>query len=64
MEEYIQSELRRKLAEFHLQESNLTPAELRALREEIIAEHEGKSVSESVLSNPEFLYRNIGRCDG
>ena len=63
MEIEVRQLMRQKLAEVQLSESMLTPLELEMLRKEILAELRGEIVAESVLSNPEILYRNIGRCD-
>ena len=64
MEEHIRVALRKKLSEVGLAENMLTPAELHALQKEITAELNGADIPKGVLSNPEILYRSIGRCDG
>ena len=64
MDEKVKERMLQKLAEVQLSEQMLTPLELNALYGEVEAELNGETVENGVLSNPEILYRNIGRCDG
>lgn len=64
MEKQIKQLVHEKLQALRLSENMLTPVELELLCKEVRAELRGETVLDSVLSNPEILYRNIGRCDG
>lgn len=55
--EITMNEIREALKPYDLTEENLTQSELEALKEELKAKKEGKTILDGVLSNPELYYR-------
>lgn len=56
-EKEIQRRIEEKLDSVDLTEDDLTIEELRSLREEVIAEMNGETILDGVLSNADILYR-------
>ena len=55
--------MKKKCKENSVSYDLLTPEEISLLREEIIAEQNGFQILDGVLSDPDLIYRDIGKED-
>lgn len=57
----MENKIKAKLEEYGLTMDVLTQDELEQLRDEIISEEKGETLLDSVLDNPEIMYRQARR---